>query len=85
MKNLVAELLIKLAEKDEEHRLLQERLTAMELIVASLLETITPEARTSFQQTFESLTHPAANASAQRQALTAWAGCLEKIAAMKQL
>lgn len=85
MKNLIAELLIKLAEKEEEHRLLQERLTAMEWIVASLLETITPEARSTFYQTFDALSSQTVDASQQRAALTTWTGCLEKIAAMKHL
>lgn len=85
MKNIVAELLIKLAEKDEEYKFQQERLAAMELIVSALLETLPSDARLSFQQKFESLTHSALSYRTETDLAPSYAGCLEKIAAMKQL
>ncbi|ARU93212.1 sigma-S stabilization anti-adapter protein IraP [Tatumella citrea] len=43
MKNLIAELLIKLAERDEEYKLQTERLAAMEVILSAMLDSLPPE------------------------------------------
>ncbi len=50
MKNLIAELLIKLAEKDEEYKLQTERLAAMEVILSVMLESLPPESFSRFEQ-----------------------------------
>ncbi len=55
MKNIIAELLIKLAERDEEYKLQQERQATIEIILSALVETLSPEARLSFQTQIEHL------------------------------
>ena len=49
MKNLIAELLIKLAERDEEYKLQTERLAAMEVILSVVLDSLPAESLHHFE------------------------------------
>lgn len=49
MKNLIAELLIKLAERDEEYKLQTERLAAMEVMLSVVLDSLPEESRHQFE------------------------------------
>ncbi len=83
MKNLIAELLIKLAEKDEEYKLQQERLVAMELILSALTESLSPETKALFQEKIERLIINEAVAEDERSLM--YNRYMEKIAAIKPL
>ncbi len=50
MKNLIAELLIKLAERDEEYKLQAERLASMEVILSVVLDSLPAESFSRFEE-----------------------------------
>ncbi len=79
MKNIIAELLIKLAERDEEYKLQQERQATMELVLSALVETLSPEARLSFQKKIEQLIDNTNETSSEKSRVLSNSGYLEKI------
>lgn len=84
MKNIIAELLIKLAERDEEYKLQQERQATMELILSALVETLSPEARLLFQQKIEQLMDNANDNSSEKTRALSNTGYLEEIAGISR-
>ncbi|KFD17623.1 MULTISPECIES: sigma-S stabilization anti-adapter protein IraP [Tatumella] len=79
MKNIIAELLIKLAERDEEYKLQQERQATMELVLSALVETLSPEARLLFQKKIEHLVDNANETSSEKSRALSNIRYLEKI------
>ncbi|GAA0510036.1 hypothetical protein GCM10009414_19710 [Tatumella terrea] len=79
MKNIIAELLIKLAERDEEYKLQQERQATIEIILSALVETLSPEARLSFQTQIEHLIDNTNETSSEKSRALLNTGYLEKI------
>jgi len=63
MKNFIAELLIKLAEKEDETKELSIQIRALEIIVTGLLQSLDKEQKLKFigsiEETLESLSHSA--------------------------
>ena len=79
MKNIIAELLIKLAERDEEYKRQQERQATTELVLSALVETLSPEALFSFQQKIEHLMADSDENSSEKYRRVSNSGYLEKI------
>ncbi|GAA0481574.1 MULTISPECIES: sigma-S stabilization anti-adapter protein IraP [Tatumella] len=83
MNNLIAELLIKLAEKDEEYKLQTERMAAMEVILSLMLESLPAETVSLFEEKFQQQLLSNNDPFSIKAESFSYSRCLDAISAIK--
>ncbi|MFH8133617.1 anti-adapter protein IraP [Pantoea osteomyelitidis] len=69
MKNLIAELLVKLAEKEEESKELVAQVEALEIVVTAMLRKLDPEHQRSIAAGIDNAMHNAAGIASENDAI----------------